>query len=209
MDVTFHGANALRMSSKKANLVFDDNLAELGLTSITKDGDISLFTAAEHPTPKAKSQLIIDYPGEYEVSGVSIRGVAARSHMDEEGKKSAVIYRLIAEDLRICVMGHVHPDLDNEQLEAIGIIDVLFIPVGGNGYTLDGLGALKLINNIEPHLVVPTHFDDAKVKYPVPQAPLAEALKAIALESLEPVDKLKLKSADLPEANQLIVLNRQ
>lgn len=209
MDVTYYGANALRMSSKKANLVFDDNLADLGLTSITKEGDISLFTAAEHPTPKANPQLIIDYPGEYEVSGVSIRGIAARSHMDEEGKKSAVIYRLIAEDLRICVLGHVYPDLDNEQLEAIGIIDVLFIPVGGNGYTLDGIGALKVVNSIEPKLVVPTHFDDSKVNYPVPQAPLAEALKSLAIESMESVDKLKLKAADLPEANQLLVLNRQ
>ena len=209
MDVQFFGANALRMSSKKANLVFDDNLVELGLNSITKDGDIELFGATEHPIPKATTKLLIDYPGEYEVSGVSIRGIAARSHLDEEGKKSAVIYRLIAEDMRICVLGHVHPDLDGEQLEAIGIIDVLFIPVGGNGYTLDGLGALKVINKIEPRLVIPTHYDDPKVKYPVPQAPLAEVLKTLAMEPLETVDKLKLKAADLPEANQLIVLSRQ
>ena len=95
MELQFYGANALRLNSKKASLVIDDNLAELGAKAITKVGDISLYTAAEHPTPAVDVKLLVDYPGEYEVSGVSVRGVAARAHMDEPGKKSAVIYRLV------------------------------------------------------------------------------------------------------------------
>lgn len=209
MDVQFYGANALRLSNKKASLIFDDNLAELGQKSVTKAGDIALFTAAQHPAPAVETKLMIDYPGEYEVSGVSVRGIAARAHTDEEGQKSAVIYRLIADDLRIVILGHVHPNLNEDQLEAIGTTDVLFVPVGGNGYTLDAIGALELIRKIEPKLVVPTHFDDTKLKFPVPQTPLAEAIKVLSMESREPVDKLKLKASDLPETAQLVVLERQ
>lgn len=206
MEVQFFGANALRLTSKKANLVIDDNLAELGQKSVTKAGDIALFTAAQHPAAPKDAQLMIDYPGEYEVSGVSIRAIAARAHMDEADKKSAIIYKLTAEDLRIVILGHIYPDLSEDQLEALGTTDVLFVPIGGNGYTLDSIGALKLIRKIEPKLIIPTHFDDSKLNFPVPQTPLAEALKNMSMEPTETVDKLKLKSADLPESTQVIVL---
>ncbi|MEO8785214.1 MAG: MBL fold metallo-hydrolase [Candidatus Saccharimonadales bacterium] len=206
MEVQFFGANALRLTSKKASLVIDDNLAELGVKSITKEGDIALFTAAQHPLPSVDVKQMIDYPGEYEVSGVSIRGVAARAHTDEANQKSAVIYKFTVEDLRVVVLGHIYPDLSEEQLEALGTTDVLFVPIGGNGYTLDSIGALKLIRKIEPKLVIPTHFDNAKLNFPVPQTPLAEALKNMSLEPADTVERLKIKSAELPEAMQLIVL---
>ena len=206
MDVQLYGANALRLTTKIANIIIDDNLVDLGQKSLTKEGDIALFTAAQHPQPAAKTKQTIDYPGEYEVSGVSIRGIPARAHMDEDGKESAVIYKLTAQDLRLVVLGHIYPDLTDDQLEAIGTTDVLFVPVGGNGYTLDSVGALKLIRKIEPKLVIPTHYDNSKLNFPVPQTPLAEALKNMSMEPIQTVDKLKLKSADLPESTQLIVL---
>jgi L-ascorbate metabolism protein UlaG (beta-lactamase superfamily) len=207
VDIQFYGANCIRLSNKKASLIFDDNLAELGLSAVTKPGEIALFGGA-HGQPKAEVKLVIDYPGEYEVSNVSVRGVAARAHMDEEGQRNAVIYRMLMDDLKVCVLGHVYPDLSEEQLEAIGMVDVLFVPVGGSGYTLDPIGALKLIKKIEPKLVIPTHFADSKVKYPVPQQSLEEALKVLAMEPRETVDKLKLKPADLTETMQMVVLKR-
>lgn len=105
--------------------------------------------------------------------------------------------------------GHVHPDLSSAQLEALGTIDVLIIPVGGNGYTLDPIGALKLIKEIEPKLVIPTHYHDNAIKYPVTQQPLEEALKALSMEPNETVAKLKVRSGDLGDLTQLVVLERQ
>jgi len=207
LDIQYFGANAIRLSNKKASLVFDDNLADLGLSAITKPGEIALFNGA-HVEPAVATKLVIDYPGEYEVSNVSIRGIMARGHMEEEGQRSAVIYRIIMDDLKLVVLGHVYPELTEEQLESIGMVDVLFIPVGGSGYTLDPIGALKLIKKIEPRLVIPTHYDDSKIKYPVPQTTLVEALKTLAMEPRETVDYLKLKPADLADTMQLIVLER-
>lgn len=208
MDIQFYGANCIRLTTKNANIIIDDNLADLGLSSVTKTGDIAVFTGP-HGEPDTEVKLLLDYPGEYEVSNVSIRGVAARAHIDEEGQKSAVIYKFVAEDLRVAVLGHVYPELSDDQLEAIGMVDVLFVPVGGNGYTLDPLGALKLIKKIEPKLVIPTHYADSKIKYPVPQQDLEQALKTLSMEPKETVAKLKLKQADLTDTTQLIVLERQ
>ena len=57
------------------------------------------------------------------------------------------------------------------------MVDVLFVPVGGNGYTLDAIGALKIIKKIEPKIIIPTHYADKAIKYEVPQADLDEVMK--------------------------------
>jgi L-ascorbate metabolism protein UlaG (beta-lactamase superfamily) len=207
MDIQFYGANCVAISGKQARILIDDNLAELGGKSVAKEGDVALFTA-KHPASVPGSKIVIDQPGEYEVSGVSIYGIAARAHMDEEKQKTATMYKLLLEDMNILVTGHVYPELNDNQLESIGMVDVLFIPVGGNGYTLDGIGALKLIKKIEPKLVIPTHYDDGKLAFPMPQQTLEQGLKALAMEPKETLTKLKLKPGDLAETTGLIVLER-
>ncbi len=209
MDLQFFGANCVKITGKKAVITIDDNLVDLGLKSVTKAGDIAIFST-EHPLPTQDVKVAIDQPGEYEVSDVSIQGVVARSHMDEPGKTSATIFKIILDDISLVSLGHIYPELTDEQLEAIGMVDVLLIPVGGNGYTLDPIGALKLIKKIEPKLVIPTHYADADINFPVPQQELEAAIKELAMEPRETVEKLKLKSSDfISDTTQLVVLSRQ
>ncbi len=208
MEIQFFGGNCTKISTKKANLVIDDNLEDLGGSPVARAGDITLYTGP-HGEPAKGVELIIDQPGEYEVSNVSIRGVAARAHIDEENGQSATIFKIVADDIRIAAVGHIFPDLDDEQLEAIGTVDILLIPVGGNGFTLDPVGALKVIKKIEPKIVVPTHYGDGKLRYPVPQQTLSDALQAISMEPKETVPKLKVKAGELGEVTQLIVLEKQ
>jgi L-ascorbate metabolism protein UlaG (beta-lactamase superfamily) len=207
MDIQFYGANCLIFSTKGVRVVVDDNLEDLGAKSVTKPGDIVLFTGA-HGAPKVETKLTVDGPGEYEVSDVSIYGIPARSHMDEEGKKSSTMYKVLTKDLSIFIPGHIYPQLSDDQLEAIGIVDVMCLPVGGNGYTLDPVGALKIIKAIEPKLIVPTHYASKGLNYPVPQQDLQHVLQEISMEPKETTTKLKLKSVDLPDITQLIVLER-
>jgi L-ascorbate metabolism protein UlaG (beta-lactamase superfamily) len=207
MELQYYGANCVRFQTKKANLVVDDNLASVGLKSVTKTDDIALFTAQGGADAQVK--MVIDQPGEYEVSDVSIQGIGARAHMDEEDKQSATIFKLVIEDIRVAVLGHVHPDLSDNQLERLGTVDILITPVGGAGYTLDPLGALKLIKKIGPKIIIPTHYHDKAIKYPVPQTELTEAIKGLAMEPSETVPKLKLRSSDISDVAQLIVLERQ
>ena len=207
MELSYFGANCLRITTKKAQIVIDDNLNKVGLKSITKPTDISLKTFAA--VPDHSSRFSTDMPGEYEISGVVIHAVAARAHMDEESRRSAVIYTITADDLKVAILGHIYPDLSDEQLEQIGAVDIVVIPVGNSGYTLDGIGALKLIKQIEPKAVIPTHYGDKAIKYEVPQVELAEAVKGLAMEPSETLAKYKPKSTDLTDTTHLIVLERQ
>jgi L-ascorbate metabolism protein UlaG (beta-lactamase superfamily) len=175
MDLQFHGANCLSINFKGTRLVIDDNLAELGAKSILKAEDVALYTGSHKPVT---ARIMFDGPGEYEVADVSVIGIAARAHMDEDDKKSATMFKLI-----------------------VG-------PVGGNGYTVDPVGALKLIKEIEPKLVVPSHYADKALKFEVPQQELGNALKELAMEPKETVAKLRLKPGELSDVTQLIVLEK-
>lgn len=204
MEIQYFGANCLRITTKKASIVIDDNLVVLGQKSVTKAGDIALFTSAHEPT-QAEVKIVIDQPGEYEVSDTSIHGIAARAHIDEAGT-NATMFKIVDDDIKVLVTGHIYPELTDEQLEQVGMVDVLIVPVGGNGYTMDPVGALKLIRKIDPKVAIPTHFDEKGFKFEVPQQPLDEALKTFAMEPKETTAKFKVKPAELTETTQLVIL---
>jgi L-ascorbate metabolism protein UlaG (beta-lactamase superfamily) len=209
MDVQFYGANCIVFTSKDQRIVVDDTLKALGAKSVSKNGDLLLFTSAHDSELPEEPKMVIDMPGEYEVANLSITGIPARAHMDEDEKsRNATMYKIVAGDTSFLVTGHVYPSLSEDKLESIGIIDVLFVPVGGNGYTLDPVGALKLIKAIEPKLVVPTHYADKNLNFEVPQQELATALTELGMEQKERVAKLKLKPGDLPETTHIQVLER-
>lgn len=208
MDIQFYGANCVTVTYKGQRVVIDDNLATLGSKSILKAEDIALFTGP-HPEIKIALKLVIDRPGEYEVADVSVTGVAARSHLAEDVTLTdATMYKVAAGDLNLLFTGHIYPDITDAQLERLGRIDVMFVPVGGNGYTLDAIGAMKLIKEVEPKLVIPTHYADKSLSYEVPQQDLAQVLKELSMEPKETTAKLRLKPADLSEVTQLIVLEK-
>ncbi|OGL35483.1 hypothetical protein A3F65_00180 [Candidatus Saccharibacteria bacterium RIFCSPHIGHO2_12_FULL_47_16b] len=208
MELSFYGGNCLKIVTKKATIVVDDNLKELGQKTITKDSDIALRTnpklIAEH-----NSRFSAETAGEYEIAGVVIHGIAVRAHMDSEDQQTAVIYSIGADDLKVAILGHIYPELSDDQVEQIGHVDIAIVPVGNNGYTLDGLGALKVIKQIEPRVIIPTHYADKGLKYEVPQVELIEALKALAMEPVANFDKYKPKAVELTDTTQLIVLKRQ
>jgi L-ascorbate metabolism protein UlaG (beta-lactamase superfamily) len=208
MDMQFYGANCIVLSSKQTRVVIDDNLATLGGKSVAKDGDIRLFTTPVHEAVTGKPKLIVDMPGEYEASNVSIFGIQARSHMDEASKRSAVMYKITWGETRILVTGHIFPKLTDAELERIGIIDIMFVPVGGNGFTLDATGAVQLIKQVEPKLVIPTHYADASLNFEVPQTELEDALKTIGMEPKETTAKLQFKASEVTDSTQLILLEK-
>jgi L-ascorbate metabolism protein UlaG (beta-lactamase superfamily) len=209
MEIQYYGGNCIKVTTKKAAIVIDDNLKDLGASQIAKPTDIQLFTSRIIGSePKAK--LTIDGPGEYEVSNISISGVAVRAHIDEKDMLNATIYTIVADGVRIAVIGHVYPSLNENQLESIGVIDVLIVPVGGHGFTLDTVGALKVIKQIEPKIIIPTQYAVKGLDYQVPAISLDDAIKGLIMEPKETVSKLKIKATDLlGEQAQLIVLEPQ
>lgn len=207
MDIQFYGANCIQINTNKSSLVIDDNIADLGGKLVAKAGDIVISTKSVN-NKTTNPMIYISNPGEYEVSNFSIRGISSRAHTDEAGQHTNTVYRIECGDTRIAVVGHIHPDIDDKVLELIGVVDVLIVPVGGGGFTLDPIGAHKVITSISPKIIIPTHYSDSSLNYEVSQISLEEALKTLGDVS-ERTTKLKLKSTDMPDIAKVIVLDRQ
>lgn len=208
MDLQFYGANCVTLSVGGVRVVVDDTMTAMGGKVVAKAGDIVLYTQQQHDLPPKGTKLVIDQPGEYEVSDISIYGIQMRAHMDEEKQRTATMYKIIAKDVRVLVVGHVYPKFKENVLEALGAIDVMVVPVGGNGYTLDPVGALQLVKAVEPKVVVPTYYEDSSLSYPMPAQPLEQALKGLGMEPREKTSKLKVKAGEGEPTTQLVVVER-
>ncbi len=209
MEFEYLGGTSVKLYTKKSSLTVDiNNLEDIGVKIPTKSSEISLYSRGEISTSD-KADFSFSTPGEYEVHNISIRGIGTQGYSDEAGTKRNVIYRLIVNDVRVAFIGSINPDLSDDQLELIGTIDILFIPVGGGGVTLDGAGALKVIKSIEPKIIVPIYYADKGLKYPEGLVKLDDALRELAMEPSETLDKLKVKNKEFAEATKLVILNRQ
>lgn len=205
MEIQFYGANCVRIGNKKVTVLVDDNLTNYGLKSVASADDIAIFTLDKGS--KNPHRFLIEGPGEYEISEVSVSGIPARAHLDESGLR-ATMYSLQMQGFSIGILGHIHPDLSDDQLEMLGILDVLIVPVGGSGFTLDATGAANLVKKIEPKIVIPTHYADSGLSFEVPQADVTAFLTEIGASEPERLDVLKLKESEFGEKTRVVVLER-
>jgi L-ascorbate metabolism protein UlaG (beta-lactamase superfamily) len=184
MELEFFGGNCFRIKTKQTTIVIDDNLEAMGKKSILSD-KVAAFYSSDVVVQPAKNPayLMIDSPGEFEVGDVTVKGVQARAHVDEGDKKSATVFQFMHSGQTISVLGHVHPDLEADVLELISGTDVLVVPVGGNGFTLDPIGASSIIKKTEPAVIVPSQYElaSAGLTYEVPAQPLSEFAKVASL----------------------------
>jgi L-ascorbate metabolism protein UlaG (beta-lactamase superfamily) len=150
--------------------------------------------------------MVIDGPGEYEVKGAMITGVPARLHINESGHRGAS-YSIVVEGVNVVVTGNIAGKLEEDQVEKLGQVDVLVVPVGGNGLTLDAEGAAAVVTQFEPSYVVPVHYDDGVTKYPVPQASVEVFLKEMGSKP-EPESRLRITQKEPPAETQVVLLTR-
>lgn len=206
MDIEYKGANCVVITTKKTSVVIDPKLSAVGLKDIFPKNAVVIATQPDLLV-NGEEAVVVDRPGEYEVRDVSIVGAAAERMVDHDKSLNSTIYRLIVGDVRFAVVGHVAAPLTEEQLEALGVVDVAIVPIGGSGYTLDAHQAVGVIRQIDPKVVIPTHYADKATKYEVPQMDLEPFLKELGAPQHEKLAKWKIKGP-VPELLTVIELER-
>ena len=208
-DIEYKGGNTVVFTTKKATLVADPKTSVVGLKDTLVKEAVELSTEERFSLNSKEAVLTVEGPGEYEIGDFSIRGVAATRHIDTDtSEKVSTIYRIEIGDVRVALLGNIAPKLTEDQLEEIGVVDMLIIPVGGGGYTLDASSAATIARQIDPKAVIPVHYDDGAVKYEVPQDPLEIFVKELGAP-VETVSKYKVKStAAIPQVLTLVELTR-
>ncbi len=197
-----------------AQILIDPFDESIGLKVPRFSADILLITHehADHNNIKEvkaideKEVFLISGPGEYEVKGVFIKGIPS-FHDNSQGKERGrnTIYTIEAEEIKFCHLGDLgQAQLTDEQLEQIGEVDILMIPVGGT-YTISGQEATKIISQIEPRIIIPMHYQIPNLKIKLDN--VEKFTKAIGKNSIQPQEKLQIKASNLPkEGTEMVIL---
>lgn len=185
MIITYHGEGCFKIQSGNFSLVLDP-------PSERFKADVILKTTSEEikdPILRANPAEIAT-GGEYEVGGSRIKGF----QLAEEGGLVKTAYVAEVEEMRLGFLGHASKVPSPETQEEFADVDILFAPLDdlthNTGLSPEDAG--KIVKQIEPHIVIPTHTKNPK-----------EFLKELG-KTAEPVQKLTLKKKELPTGLEVV-----
>lgn len=204
MQIHYFGLSSFKIVAKEATIITDPFDKKSGLTSPRGNADILILADKNNPTYSASSGIsgtpfVVNDPGEYDIKGVTVTGLPLL-----QSDRYVTVYLMESEDIKILNLAHIKEfNMKEEDLEGLGEIDILMVPVGGSN-VLDASDAAKVVNEIEPKLVIPSHYQIPGLA--TPAGKLDTFIKEMGGKS-ETMDKLLIKKKDLPtEQVKLIVL---
>ena len=206
MEITWYGMSCFRITERKlATIVTDPFAPAIGLGELRLKSDVVTVShdAPGHNHLHAVSGMehTLDGPGEYEIGGVFITGIATPS---KTGKFNNVVYLFNYNGLTIAHLGDIGDVPSQKQIEDLEMVNVLLVPVGA-GSSLNAARAAELVSRLEPNVVVPMHYQLPGLETPL--EPLDKFLKEMGVSEAKRENSLKLTSADsLPQETEVIIL---
>jgi L-ascorbate metabolism protein UlaG (beta-lactamase superfamily) len=204
MQIQYFGLSSFKISTKEATIITDPFDKQSGLTPPRGQADILILGEKANPLYSATSGIsgdpfLVDDPGEYDIKGVTITGLPL-----EQNGKFITIYLIESEDIKILNLSHIKNfNIKEEDLEALGEIDILILPVGGKD-VMDASNASKATNEVEAKIVIPSHYKIPGLK--VDAEDPAKFIKEAGGKN-EPVEKLTVKKKDLAiEGTNVVIL---
>ena len=207
MDITWYGHACFRLKSREGTVITDPYDKSLGLTPPSVKADVVTVShnALHHNNTKvAKGAYVINGPGEYEVNGVFVTGVHIPPTKNAKEAARNNVFVIYLDDIAICHLGDLSHVPTQKQVEEMGNIDVLLVPVGGQN-ALKAAQAAEVVSLIEPYIVIPMHYKLPSITLKLD--PVSKFLTEMGITKTETVESLKLTKASLPEETQVIVMD--
>lgn len=209
MEITHLGHSSFKIRGKQASLVTDPfSPAMTGLKFPKVEAEIVLISHQHEDHNQASlvggNPRVFAGPGEYEVLGVKILGLAT-FHDEKKGSERGknTVFQIKMDGLTLVHLGDLGEKLTSQLVEALNGVDLLLIPVGGV-YTINGQSAAEVVAQLEPKLVIPMHYQTPVLKFEL--EPVEKFLKEMGKEEVKPQPKLVIGKDKLPEETEVIVL---
>src|SRR5438128_4316022 len=201
MDLTWLGHACFRMRGREGVVLTDPPDPKSG-HAIPKTEAAIVTISHDHPGQWSRGSVagepvVLGGPGEYEVREVLVTGIAAY-HDDEKGTARGrnTVFAIRLDDLVVCHLGDLGHELPAADLERLGDVDIVLVPISGAEVNLTAAKAAEVIHQLEPKVVVPMSYDpDDKKK----DRPFDRLLHELGVKELTPVPKLSVTRGPLRE----------
>jgi L-ascorbate metabolism protein UlaG (beta-lactamase superfamily) len=209
VDITWLGLSCFRIRGSQAIIITDPFPPGLGYTLGKQTADI-VTVSHQHPSHSYDQGIsgehrLLKGPGEYEISGVLILGIAAyHDAVKGQSRGKNTIYLMEIDGVAVCHLGDIGHVLSDEQVEEMGNVDILMLPVGGVS-TINAAMAAEIIRKLEPKVVLPMHYKTPKTDREL--EPVENFLKEMGLGQIESRPKFSVSKSNLPISTQVILLS--
>jgi len=202
MVISYQGGESVRVSFGDITLAFNPISKDSKLKGSRFGADIALISL-NHPDMNGigqaghgeKEPFVISGPGEYEIRGIAIHGFPATSTYGG-AERTNTIYYVTLEGMHLLFLGALsEAKLPQEVIKAVDEVDILFVPIGGDGVLLPA-SAHELSVKLEAKMIIPMHFETSAGAVGSKDA-LKTFLKEAGVESAQPLEKLTIKQRDL------------
>lgn len=213
MEIIWFGHSCFQLRDREVSIVTDPFDASAGRSLPRMSADI-VTVSCQHPhhnnTQSVRGDTrVIDSPGEYEIRGVFITGIATYppTRQDDPTAQRNTVFVLEFGPLTVCHLGALTHALPQEQVQALNTVDVLMVPVGGGERSLNATRAAEIVSVVEPKLVIPMGYQTGDL--PMHLDGVERFLKEMGVGRVEPVDVVKVSENSLPQETQVVVLRPQ
>jgi L-ascorbate metabolism protein UlaG (beta-lactamase superfamily) len=210
MEIVWYGLSSFRITERgRSSVVTDPYPDDNGYVHPRPKGDVVTVSCSDpmrnYVRAVRSSSRVLDGPGEYEIGGVFITGVAVfRPVRGDRVSPRNTIFVFEIDDVTVCHLGALDHVPGQSQMEALGAVNVLLTPVGGNDLiTADQ--ATEVISMLEPNIIIPMHYQVSGTKLRLPR--VETFMKEMGVEQVHPVDSLKVTKSSLPGETQVVLLN--
>lgn len=149
---------------------------------------------------------IVDSEGVWKIApDVTVTAIPS-VHDDQGGAKRGknLIMKIEMEGLTLAHLGDQGCPLTEEQLTALGKIDILMLPVGGF-FTIDAAQALDICLALRPKVILPMHYKtQANQDWPIEDE--KPFLRLLGCASLPPMPLLRVTKGDLSQQPAVALL---
>lgn len=214
MDITYLGGSSFLLRGRDAALIIDPAPG----AEVTRGAAPDVVTVScLEDVPEAGGSgstpgKTLTRPGEYEVSGVLIRGVRPAN---PPANHKTVAYLITMDGVRLCHLGHLSQALSGAEVGELSAADVVFVPVSGQGTLAPGV-ASEVLASLSPRLVIPMWYPSA---LPGQQMQLGTApeqstdggdigpfLNEVGATHLDPQTRLSVTPTNMPAEREVVVL---
>jgi L-ascorbate metabolism protein UlaG (beta-lactamase superfamily) len=210
MEITWLGHSCFRLRADDVSVMTDPFPASLGLRPDNRPATVVTISNT-HPNHSNWQDVtgepkVFSSPGEYEYSGISVRGVMTPLTTGMAQERRNVAYSIMLENVNVCHLGDIAEPFTPRQVDELSPVDVLLIPTGG-GCTLDLERALQMLQDLSPKIVVPMHYSIPNVS--VPLEGVETFLRLMGFSDVQPQPRLSVTAANLTQDMRVAVLSPQ